>query len=647
MKYAKPEWRNGQPYSNEFDDIYFSISGGIEETEHVFIQHNQLCERFQQLSDNSFVVAETGFGSGLNFLVCVRHWLQLGDASKTLHFYSVENTPFSPDDLIRAQAAWPAFSDIANELQQQYQVASAGFHRFDLFNGRVKLTLMIGDVLEMLQQAQISVDAWMLDGFAPGRNPQMWNRDVFRQLARLSKPGATFGTYTSAGDVRRGLAEVGFKVSKVAGTGAKRDMLCGYFNGETQIPADSDAPWYAIQPVSFSTKRACVIGAGIAGLTTAWSLVKRGYQVEVIDKGEQAGSQASGNPQGMIMPRLSLQDSADAEFYLSAYFYSLRCLQQLDKQQSCWKQTGGIQLPSTPRIQKQIEQYPEDKALVEVLQAAAASELSGIHIEQVSHHFPLAACVYPKRLLARLIDEMGDALTLRFNSPVESIEYRGHQWQLKSAEGSVMTQSECLVVASAWQSKAFEPFGHLHLNPARGQISCLQETATSRDLKLPLSYEGYMMPAEDGQHVLGASFEMDDCDRSLRMAEHQANIKEAKQWLGLNLDEQAITGGRAAVRAVTPDRTPVVGQAPREQAYRQGYGELYKGKPAHKYMTAEYWPGLYVNTGHGARGFSSSFMCAELLAASICDEALPVSNRVRYALHPARFLIRSLKKKRQ
>lgn len=656
MKYAKPEWRDGQPYSSEFDDVYFSISGGIEETEHVFIQHNQLCERFQQLTDDNFVIAETGFGSGLNFLVCVNHWLRLTDATKTLHFYSIENTPFTPDDLARAQAAWPAFSEIAEELQQQYQVASVGFHRFDLFNGRVRLTLMIGDVLEMLQQAQINVDAWMLDGFAPGRNAQMWSSGVFAQLARLSKPGATFGTYTAAGSVRRGLIDAGFEVSKVAGIGAKRDMLSGCFtgcfNGDTQSRVDqsrvdNEAPWFAHKSQHSRVKRASIIGAGIAGLTTAWSLVKRGYQVEVIDMGEQPGAQASGNPQGMIMPRLSLQDSADAEFYLAAYFYSLRCLQQLDAEQHCWKQTGGIQLPSTPRIRKQIEQYPSDKAIAEVLSAESASELSGISIDQAVHYFPLAACVYPEKLLARLIDAMGDALALRLNSAVDSIEYTAGQWQLKSADARLITETDCLVIASAWQSKQFDQLDHLHLNPARGQISLLKASPASSKLMLPISYEGYMMPAVDGLHVAGASFEMDDCDRSLRLQEHQANIREANHWLGTGFSEDDLLDGRASVRAVTPDRIPAVGPAPRESDYRQRYGELYKGKPAHTYSAAEYWPGLYVNSGHGARGFSSSFLCAELLAASICDEALPVSNRVRYALHPARFLIRSLKKKRQ
>ncbi len=654
MNYAKPDWRDGQPYSPDFDDVYFSADNGVEETEHVFIQHNQLLQRFSSLSaqNNAFVIAETGFGSGLNFLVSAKHWLEIADPSACLYYYSVENTPFTLEDLAQAHTFWPELKIVASALQAQYQAASAGFHVFDLFEGRIKLVLMLGEVEPMLQQMQLPlnarVDAWFLDGFAPSLNPQMWSDGVFSQIVRLSRVGSTFSTYTAAGIVKRGLLAAGFTVRKASGCGKKRHNLCGELERECSQPHPNQ-PWYTYPELKSGAPAArsvCIVGAGIAGLSTAWSLVKRGFQVEVIEAGEQLGAQASGNPRAMLMPRLSLQHSADAEFYLAAYFYALRCLQQLDEQQISWQQTGGMQLATSQRIKKQLAEYPQDKALAQVLDASAASQLSGLKIDDAVHYFPLGACIYPLRILQCLIDDMGDRLSIRYNCTVQSFDFRDQQWWLKDEHNEFITASSCLVLASAWQTRRFEPFNHLHLQPARGQLSLFRANHRSRQLKMPVSYGGYLLPADNAQHVTGASFELDDCSTDLREREDKTNFEDLNHGFEGLFKAQDICGGRASVRAVTPDRTPVVGPAPVKQSYIDDYADLHKGKAARTYPLARYLANLYVNTGHGARGFSSAFLSAQLLAATICDEPLPVSNRVRYALHPARFLVRSFKKKK-
>ncbi|RDH84562.1 MAG: bifunctional tRNA (5-methylaminomethyl-2-thiouridine)(34)-methyltransferase MnmD/FAD-dependent 5-carboxymethylaminomethyl-2-thiouridine(34) oxidoreductase MnmC [endosymbiont of Galathealinum brachiosum] len=646
MKYANLEWRDGQPYNPEFDDVYFSIDNGIEETEHVFIQHNQLLQRFTQIGTPHFVITETGFGSGLNFLVTVKHWLELSEPSCTLHFYSVENSPFSLQDLIQAHNSWPELAELAEELQQHYCAASYGFHSFDLFNGRVKLVLMIGDVETMLPRMQAKVDAWFLDGFAPGRNPDMWSETVFSHIKRLSKKGTTFSTYTAAGFVRRGLIEVGFDVEKVSGTGNKRHMITGRLNSENTLAYQSPQPWYENKLSESVNKQVTIIGAGLAGISSAWALVKRGFKVEIIEKGGQAGAQASGNPQGMLMPRLSLQDSAEAEFYISAYFYALRCLQLLDIEQNCWKQTGGIQLACSERFKKQIENFPQDSLLAQVLDAEEASEVSGLKIENKAHYFPRAACVYPKKILQIMIDEMGDALTITYNTDVKSIHYENQHWSLVNKKGEVVNQAANLILANAWQVKLFEQLDHLNLQPARGQISLYKANQQSRKLKLPLSFEGYLMPESDNQHVSGASFVVDDSETDIRTEEFQANLSDINLWFKDLFVEDDINGGRASVRAVTSDRVPVVGRVADKCRLVSDYADLHKGKPVNKYPLSKMLPGLYVNTGHGARGFTSAFLSSELLAAMICEESLPVSNRVSYALHSSRFLIRSLKKRR-
>lgn len=195
--YAQLDWLDGQPVSVAFGDVYFSRSSGLEETRHVFLRHNQLAERFAALPpDGQFSIGETGFGTGLNFLCAWQHFLQHAPATARLHFISAEKYPLTAQDLSQALALWPELASQAQQLLRQYDVLSHGWHRFVLEGGRILLTLLVGDVLEVLPQLDARIDAWFLDGFAPSKNPDMWQAELFQIIARLSAPGATFATFT-------------------------------------------------------------------------------------------------------------------------------------------------------------------------------------------------------------------------------------------------------------------------------------------------------------------------------------------------------------------------------------------------------------------------------------------------------------------
>jgi tRNA 5-methylaminomethyl-2-thiouridine biosynthesis bifunctional protein len=223
-------WRNGQPYSTAFDDVYFSSDDGLLETEYVFIQGNALISRWQSLADSSFTILETGFGTGLNFLCACKAWLEHAPANALLHFTSVEKYPLNPADMHKALQHWPALQPIPDTLLTQYEtLLNTG--TTTLFNNRIRLQVLFGDATECLSKINTKADAWFLDGFAPSKNPQMWQPALFEQMARLSHSETTFATFTSAGVVRRGLAAAGFKVNKQPGFGKKREMISGYFMG--------------------------------------------------------------------------------------------------------------------------------------------------------------------------------------------------------------------------------------------------------------------------------------------------------------------------------------------------------------------------------------------------------------------------------
>jgi tRNA 5-methylaminomethyl-2-thiouridine biosynthesis bifunctional protein len=232
---ARLDWNeSGTPVSGQFDDVYFSNVNGLEETRYVFLQKNQLPERWNQFNSQRFVIGETGFGTGLNFLAAWQAFDQFRQENPdaqlhSLHFISFEKYPVSKTDLIKAHQSWPELATYARELQQNYPIAIPECHRIILADGAVTLDLWFGDIHDCMPSLPVSregvVDAWFLDGFAPSKNPDMWNQHLFDYMAKLAKPEATCATFTAAGFVRRGLIEAGFAMQKVKGFGTKREML--------------------------------------------------------------------------------------------------------------------------------------------------------------------------------------------------------------------------------------------------------------------------------------------------------------------------------------------------------------------------------------------------------------------------------------
>lgn len=234
MQFAKLKWNDQQPYSLDFDDVYYSVDNGLAETDHVFIHHNQLIERFKQLvtlasRSPTFTIIETGFGTGLNFFCAVQHFLAHAPANASLQFISTECAPLTLADFTKANQHWLVFNQMVSELANTYSQLTDGLNKLSCCDGRIKLDLWIGDVNQTFPQIQTAADAWFLDGFAPSKNGDMWSENLFQEIARLSQTNTTFSTFTSAGQVRRNLQAAGFKVNKVKGFGRKREMLSGAY----------------------------------------------------------------------------------------------------------------------------------------------------------------------------------------------------------------------------------------------------------------------------------------------------------------------------------------------------------------------------------------------------------------------------------
>lgn len=625
------QWRDGQPLSARYGDVYFSRESGIEETRHVFLQHNRLAERWQALLGDVFTIAETGFGTGLNFLCAWQLWRTCAPAGARLHFVSTEKYPLSREDLARALALWPQLEALSAQLLQEYRWLVPGWQRLVFDGGRVTLTLLIGDARETLPQLRAHVDAWFLDGFAPSRNPEMWQEDLLREIARLCAPGATFATFTSAGMVRRGLQAAGFSVRKVPGHGRKRDMLCGEITHAGSAPAPR-------------ARQAVVIGGGISGCASAFHLARRGWAVTLIERHAQLAQEASGNAQGVLYPRLSGHDIALTRVALTGFLATRRLLPQLLRKGHDWDDCGLLQLAFDARERKRCAEaasrgLPSD--LLRAVDAAEASRLSGMEMPYGGLWLPAAGWVAPPALCRALANHPG--ITVRTETQALHLVRGAHGWQVENADGCI-AEAPALVLAAANDCRRFAQSAHLPLLPVRGQTTLLPATAASRRLRAVVCADGYISPACAGVHCLGASFHPHDHDTRLRAADHAGNLAMLRQLspalhlaLGADARDCASLAGRAALRCASPDYLPLAG--PLLDAASLAGRHTPGGR-----LGADHLPwldGLYLNTGHGSKGLLTAPLAGEIVAAMLSGEPLPVDAGLLRALDPNRFLLRS------
>jgi tRNA 5-methylaminomethyl-2-thiouridine biosynthesis bifunctional protein len=218
---------DGLPVSQAYGDVYHAAAGAHAQARHVFLAGNGLPQRWQEREH--FVVLETGFGLGLNFLATWLAWRDDARRCPRVHFVSLEKHPFCAADLARAHAAWPELASLAAELRRCWPPLAAGTHTLAFDGGGVQLTLHFGDARQTLPDLELAVDAFYLDGFSPAKNPELWSPELCQALARLAAPRATLATWSVAGSVRRALSAAGFTVCRRPGFAGKRQMLSGCY----------------------------------------------------------------------------------------------------------------------------------------------------------------------------------------------------------------------------------------------------------------------------------------------------------------------------------------------------------------------------------------------------------------------------------
>lgn len=592
--------RDGAAYSDTYGDTYWSLDGGLEEARHVFLSGNDLPARWR--ARQRFTILETGFGTGLNFLCAWRCWRETSGAR--LHYLSVDKHPFRRDDLAVLYRNWPHLAPLGAELLGRYPPLIPGFHRLHLEGGRLALTLLWGEAADLLAQVAGSIDAFFLDGFAPSRNPDMWSDALFAQLGRLAAPGATFATYSAAGKVSRGMTAAGFAVEKRPGFGRKREMLCGRFAGMEQTETRRD-------------RRAIVIGGGLAGTLVAERLAVRGWSADLIERRDGLARETSGNPAGVLQPVPAADGNRLSRLTLAGFHYALRRLQDFSTDpQLIWQQCGVLRLARSDK-QAMRQRRIADSGLLppEVLrwvEVDEASALAGWRVPAPGWWFPQGGWVHPPALCDAALRAAGESVRLHMQREVCDLLREDNGWRAVDAAGEIIAAAPVAILANGYLARRFAATAALPLRPLRGQVTCIPAEA-GRDIKVVVSREGYVTPAcSFGVHVVGATYEEGSTDTLTRQEDHRANLERLKNLLpdfAATVDPARI-GGRAGIRCVGPNRLPLAGAI----------------------AGAE---GLFGLLGLGSRGLVYAPLCAELLAATIEGEPLPLESDLAAGLTPA------------
>lgn len=601
------DWQNGQPFSSRFSDVYFSNDSGLEEKRHVFLQGNRLVERFASLSGGSgFAIGETGFGTGLNFLCAWQLFDKVAPSCSSLDFFSIEKYPLDEKELAHVLALWPELRQYAAELLIRWRRRVSGWNRWSFAGGKIRLTLVIGDVADALPEICGAIDAWFLDGFSPARNPEMWTQTVFESIVRCSRPGASFATYTCAGGVRRGLEQAGFQVMKSPGFGRKREMLQGHLSG--------------LPPVRPVITKAIVIGGGVAGCAVASAFAMRGVSVTLVESAPSLAAAASGNPRGILHLRLSAGTDSLQRFLLASYGHALAILdEKLPIDGIARAECGELQLAFSAREAKRIDRLAAldwPSHLLRRVDAAEASRLAGIELAHGGLWFPASGWLVPPQMCAALA--ANQAIVQRTGHQIESFTPVEFGWRVEGKDELQQPWSEkaqVVVVCTGHQVKSFAPLSHLPLMPVRGQITMLPATLHSENLRTIVSASGYLAPSDGKLHVLGATNDFNDDATDIRVSDHAENLSkltDISPALAKSMNIGSLNvgqlHGRASVRASVPGSMPLAG---------------------------ELMPGLYTSLGHGTRGLVTAGLSGELIAAMACGHLLPLPIAVANALAPA------------
>ena len=582
---------DGRLTSKLYGDIYFS-GDGVSETEHVFVSGNDLVERFKATT-STFVIGETGFGTGLNFLVAAQCFSRHAPAGARLVFVSTEQHPLATEVLEAAHAQLPeTLQGQARKLRIALAEESKQHsHHATFAEGRISLHVLLGDATESLRNHSFTADAWFLDGFSPARNPAMWSFELLREVANQTACNGTAATYTVAGQVRRNLQDAGFNIERQPGFGKKREML----RGTRKVFASVGNAARLASATDKRLTRVQVHGAGIAGATIAHAFAERGVAVTVIDPhGVAAG--ASGIQAAIVRPRLWVAgpgSTPDAEIIAQAFRFTTDWLNKVGDGR--FRQCGAMLCAADAEDEARLKQRcanPITSDLVSWLDSKGASECSGTNIPFGAAWIPTAGTCDLGGLCSDLLHHKNIRVCTEATDEPADLHVLATADATGDAGISIATQS------------------------IRGQAVAVDWDTALTNPSVVLCTSGYLSPPDDnGTAWIGSTFDRDDCNLDQREADdsrihaHFVTLPDIARCLAKQPTIRRFT----AIRTASNDRLPIVGPLKQPESI----------------------PSI-ASLAHGSRGAVTAPWAADLLVRSVFAEPLPISQDYWQRLRPSR-----------
>ena len=583
-------------YSKSYNDIYFDKLNGPKETEHVYLNTNNLTKKFK--NKQKFVIAEIGFGTGLNFLLTWKLWKENRKTNGSLTYISFENAPLSKKDIARVYKKFKNLDQYSTFLLKNIPERCKSTHRIYIKADNINLILIYDDITSLIN-FNFKADTWFLDGFSPKKNPLVWTDKLFKQLYNFTNLDGSLSTFSVAGHIRRGLLKAGFKVSKVSGYGNKKEI--SYAIKKDLISSNQ---------YKFSCEKnigpVAVIGSGISGASLAYALRKRNIECFIIDKSYKLANGASGNKLALQMPKLTMDDSPYGLLSLEAFLYSRKIAKNLN---AIPRSDGLVLIPSRDRDIIKFKKLLENNWPLDLLN----NNYDKLNFLKFINHIYMksSGIVDNSKFIQNLIKDV--EFISKFD--VKKITSKDGLNIIIDKFGNRL-KAKTVIWANGFEMTNLSQ--NLPINPISGQVTYLKANELSSNLKINFSYGHHFSQAFKGYHQIGASFNR-NANTCFREIDQNVNINSIPEFLRKNIFYNITESGhRVSVRASTKDRMPF-------------FGDLSS-------LTGKKSNNIYILGGMGAWGFVYAPFYAELLVTKIINDQLVINSKLEKLLTIERLL---------
>ena len=561
--------------SKDYQDRYFQVNG-FEESKEVYIDGNNLEERWESFSGSCFTIGELGFGLGLNFLTMMHCWLKK-ERSFNLDYIGIDKKILEKSNLIMLEEAFPNLKNEIKVLKECDIVGHNGFECISIPDLKIRLILITEDIQKAINDICVSnIDAWFLDGFDPKKNPEMWEEDILKTVFDLSSCDSSFSSFTSVGRIRRALLENGFEVSKVSGFGTKRHRIIGKKFIENKK--------------SNGIKKIAILGAGLSGSNLAFNLANANIEVDIYDALADLNKGSSSGPIASMYPKFSLDNSPRSKFLIASYFFSLNFyIKNLGFENTGLLFYGSDEIKDK-WISKILTLGRDD--LFELLNDDEVENFLGVSEIKKALHVKKGLYLQPLELKKKLLEH-------RFIKIIPNEEFVSFSEEKSKVvvdfKSGLRKSYDALAVCTGKGLKDFND----NLKVSYGLMAGI----SNKDLfniKKPLNHQGYIIPKVDGTNWIGSTYEQSP-DLKKENIEEKIRLNHAIFGRkGLSFEIQDIWEGE---RVSARSNLPIASKIPETK-------------------------NIYCIGGLGSRGLSYAPFLAEIVSSAIQDKQIPLSKEI-------------------